>query len=41
MIHRFSSRINNLGETFFKNAVENAVSYVCIAAYSLKATLPP
>lgn len=33
MIHRFSSRINNLGETFFKNALENAVSYDRIAGY--------
>ena len=33
MIHRFSSRINNLGETFFKNSLENAVSYDRIAGY--------
>jgi ERCC4-related helicase len=33
MIHRFSSRINNLGETFFKSALENAVSYDRIAGY--------
>ena len=33
MIHRFSSRINNLGETFFKSALENAGSYDRIAGY--------
>jgi superfamily II DNA or RNA helicase len=33
MIFRFSSRINNLGETFFKSALENAVSYDRIAGY--------
>lgn len=33
MINRFSSRINNLGETFFKNSLENAVSYDRIAGY--------
>jgi len=33
MIHRFSSRINNLGETFFKSALENAVNYDRIAGY--------
>jgi len=33
MIHRFSSRTNNLGATFFKSALENAVSYDRIAGY--------
>ncbi|HBM14775.1 MAG TPA: helicase SNF2 [Lentisphaeria bacterium] len=33
MIHRFSSRINNLGETFFKSALQNAASYDRIAGY--------
>jgi ERCC4-related helicase len=33
MINRFSSRTNNLGETFFKNALEDAVSYDRIAGY--------
>ena len=33
MINRFSSRSNNLGETFFKNALEDAVSYDRIAGY--------
>jgi ERCC4-related helicase len=33
MILRFSSRINNLGETFFKSALENAVTYDRIAGY--------
>lgn len=33
MINRFSSRINNLGETFFKNSLENAYSYDRIAGY--------
>lgn len=33
MIHRFSSRMNNLGEAFFKSALENAVSYDRIAGY--------
>lgn len=33
MIHRFSSRINNLGESFFKNALQGAVSYDRIAGY--------
>lgn len=33
MIHRFSSRINNLGEAFFKSTLENAVSYDRIAGY--------
>ena len=33
MINRFSSRINNLGEAFFKNALQNAVSYDRIAGY--------
>jgi len=33
MINRFSSRINNLGETFFKNTLQNAASYDRIAGY--------
>ena len=33
MINRFSSRVNNLGETFFKNALRNAASYGRIAGY--------
>ena len=33
MINRFSSRTNNLGETFFKNSLENAVNYDRIAGY--------
>ncbi len=33
MIHRFSSRINNLGESFFKNTLQGAVSYDRIAGY--------
>jgi len=33
MIHRFSSRINNLGETFFKSALQDAESYDRIAGY--------
>ncbi|NJK94171.1 MAG: DEAD/DEAH box helicase family protein, partial [Bacteroidales bacterium] len=33
MINRFSSRVNNLGETFFKKALQNAVSYDRIAGY--------
>ena len=33
MINRFSSRVNNLGETFFKNALQNAASYDRIAGY--------
>jgi hypothetical protein len=33
MIDRFSSRTNNLGELFFKNALQNAVSYDRIAGY--------
>ncbi len=33
MIHRFSSRKNNLGEAFFKNALKDAVSYDRIAGY--------
>lgn len=33
MIRRFSSRVNNLGETFFKNALREAVSYDRIAGY--------
>ena len=33
MIDRFSSRTNNLGELFFKNALLNAVSYDRIAGY--------
>jgi len=33
MINRFSSRTDNLGELFFKNALLNAVSYDRIAGY--------
>ncbi|WP_169704425.1 phospholipase D-like domain-containing anti-phage protein [Candidatus Kuenenia stuttgartiensis] len=33
MINRFSSRINNMGEGFFKNALQGAVSYDRIAGY--------
>jgi hypothetical protein len=33
MINRFSSRVNNLGETFFKNALRDAASYDRIAGY--------
>lgn len=33
MINRFSSRVNNLGEAFFKDALKNAVSYDRIAGY--------
>src|SRR5688572_14818922 len=33
MIHRFSSRANNLGETFFKNALRDAENYDRIAGY--------
>jgi len=33
MINRFSSRRNNLGETFFKSTLENAVNYDRIAGY--------
>lgn len=33
MINRFSSRINNLGESFFKKALENASHYDRIAGY--------
>ncbi len=33
MINRFSSRVNNLGETFFKSALQDAVSYDRIAGY--------
>jgi ERCC4-related helicase len=33
MINRFSSRVNNLGESFFKDALSNATSYDRIAGY--------
>lgn len=33
MIDRFSSRVNNLGEAFFKKALQNANSYDRIAGY--------
>lgn len=33
MINRFSSRVNNLGEAFFKDALTDAVSYDRIAGY--------
>lgn len=33
MIHRFSSRVNNLGASFFKDALSSAVSYDRIAGY--------
>ena len=33
MINRFSSRVNNLGESFFKDALQNAFSYDRIAGY--------
>jgi hypothetical protein len=33
MINRFSSRVNNLGETFFKDALQNATSYDRIVGY--------
>lgn len=33
MIKRFSSRVNNLGEAFFKDALTNAYSYDRIAGY--------
>lgn len=33
MIHRFSSRTNNLGEVFFKNSLGNAVAYDRIAGF--------
>ena len=33
MINRFSSRTNNLGDTFFKNSLEGAVNYDRIAGY--------
>jgi len=33
MVHRFSSRVNNLGESFFKNALQHATSYDRIAGY--------
>ncbi|AEW00273.1 helicase SNF2 [Niastella koreensis] len=33
MIHRFSSRVNNLGASFFKNALSAAVNYDRIAGY--------
>ena len=33
MIHRFSSRLNNLGDSFFKTALQDALSYDRIAGY--------
>ena len=33
MINRFSSRVNNLGEAFFKDALTDAISYDRIAGY--------
>lgn len=33
MVNRFSSRVNNLGDAFFKKALSNAVSYDRIAGY--------
>lgn len=33
MIHRFSSRVNNLGASFFKDALSSAVNYDRIAGY--------
>ena len=33
MIHRFSSRTGNLGDTFFKDALTDATSYDRIAGY--------
>jgi len=33
MINRFSSRVNNLGEVFSKDALTDAVSYDRIAGY--------